>query len=102
MTDERLLLLSPRDNVFVLRERVEAGEALVIDDRTVALATTLDRGHKIARVDLVPGEKVLKYGAPIGSVTQPIAAGEHVHVHNIKSDYTATHIIERSESGQAS
>ena len=32
-------------------------------------------------------EKVLKYGLPIGSATRDIAAGEHVHVQNMKSDY---------------
>ena len=31
------------------------------------------------------GEVVLKYGQPIGVATQPIAAGEHVHVHNVKT-----------------
>jgi hypothetical protein len=30
---------------------------------------------------------VLKYGLPIGSATRAIAAGEHVHVQNLKSDY---------------
>ena len=33
------------------------------------------------------GEKVLKYGLPIGSATRDIEAGEHVHVQNMKSDY---------------
>lgn len=101
MTDERLLLLSSHDNVFVLREPVREGDVLAIEDGTVTLPRTLDRGHKIARFALQPGDKVLKYGAPIGSATQPVAVGEHVHVHNIKSDYTATHIIERKDTEQA-
>ncbi len=95
MTDARLLLLSPSDNVFVLREAVEAGETLIIDDVSVALSQRLDLGHKIARRAIVPGDKILKYGAPIGSATKPISVGDHVHIHNIKSDYTATHIIGR-------
>ncbi len=95
MTDVRLLLLSPKDNVFVLREAVAAGEIVVIDDHSVTLAQKLDLGHKIARRAITPGEKILKYGAPIGSATKPISVGEHVHIHNIKSDYTATHVIGR-------
>lgn len=95
MSDPRLLLLSPGDNVFVLREAVEAGEKLVIDDASVTLAARLDLGHKIARRPIEPGEKILKYGAPIGSATRPISVGDHVHIHNIKSDYTATHVIGR-------
>ena len=47
-------------------------------------------GHKLARRPIAPGEKVRKYGAPIGTATRAIAAGEHVHVHNLASDYTAS------------
>lgn len=101
MTDLRLLLLSPADNVFVLREAVGEGESLVIGDRAVTLPHRLDRGHKIARRAIAPGEKILKYGAPIGSATAAIAVGEHVHIHNVKSDYTATHVIERKQGEPA-
>ncbi len=37
---------------------------------------------------------ILKYGAPIGVATQAIAAGAHVHVHNMRSDYTPTYHLE--------
>ena len=93
MIDPRLLLLSPLDNVVVARDSLTAGTALRLNDEEVRLATDVARGHKIACRFIAPGEKVLKYGAPIGSATQVIAVGEHVHLHNIKSDYTATHII---------
>lgn len=100
MIDERLILLSPADNVLVLREPIEAGERLEIEGATMRLAARLERGHKIARRAIAPGEKILKYGAPIGSVTRPIAPGEHVHVHNLKSDYTASHLIDRGAGRQ--
>ncbi|WP_108459728.1 UxaA family hydrolase [Devosia naphthalenivorans] len=93
MTDPRLLLLSPQDNILVAREPIPAGETILVEDSHVTLAARLDRGHKIARDAIGIGEKIFKYGAPIGSATQPIAAGESVHIHNIKSDYTATHVI---------
>src|SRR5690554_2877069 len=93
MTDPRLLLLSPQDNILVAREPIPAGEAVIVEDRQVVLAVLLDRGHKIARQTIAAGDKILKYGAPIGSATQPIKVGEAVHIHNIKSDYTATHVI---------
>jgi len=47
-------------------------------------------GHKVAARAIAAGEKILKYGAPIGSATAPIAAGEHVHTHNVQSDYLPT------------
>jgi (2R)-sulfolactate sulfo-lyase subunit alpha len=31
------------------------------------------------------GDTVFKYGVDIGKVVAPITAGEHAHVHNIKT-----------------
>ena len=42
-------------------------------------------GHKVALRDMAPGETVLKYGVDMGKVVAPIRAGEHAHVHNIKT-----------------
>jgi altronate dehydratase len=39
--------------------------------------------HKIALRDIEMGEAVLKNGHVIGSTTMRIAAGSHVHVHNL-------------------
>jgi hypothetical protein len=98
MTDPRLLLLSPQDNILVAREPIPAGEAVIVEDDKVVLAALLDRGHKIARQAISVGDKILKYGAPIGSATHAIRVGEPVHIHNIKSDYTATHVIAKPTS----
>ncbi len=43
-------------------------------------------GHKYARRDIAEGEAVIKYGLPIGRATRAIAAGEHVHVHNVRTN----------------
>ena len=45
-----------------------------------------DDGHKYALRDIAEGENVIKYGMPIGHATKPIAKGEHVHVHNVKTN----------------
>ena len=45
-----------------------------------------DNGHKYARKNISCGEKVVKYGMPIGSAVCDIAAGEHVHTHNCRTD----------------
>lgn len=42
-------------------------------------------GHKIALRDIAPGEPVLKYGEEIGLASARIAAGDHVHTHNVDS-----------------
>ena len=40
-------------------------------------------GHKIALTDLVPGDRIIKYGECIGAANAPIKKGEYVHVHNM-------------------
>lgn len=86
-----LVLLHETDNVYVCRREVRPGDALPIDGETITATEEVGVGHKIARRDLSPGDKVLKYGAPIGSMTAPAARGAHVHLHNMKSDYISTH-----------
>lgn len=43
------------------------------------------RGHKYARTDIATGEKIIKYGQPIGTATTDIKKGDHVHTHNVKT-----------------
>jgi (2R)-sulfolactate sulfo-lyase subunit alpha len=42
-------------------------------------------GHKVALKALAVGDTVIKYGVDIGKVVAPISAGEHLHVHNVKT-----------------
>jgi hypothetical protein len=93
-TDPRLLLLSPLDNVFVLRGLIKSGETILVCGNQVTLTARIDMGHKLARAAIATGEKIVKYGAPIGSATQDVAIGDHVHVHNMKSDYTPTYVLD--------
>ncbi|MBT4624455.1 MAG: UxaA family hydrolase [Verrucomicrobia bacterium] len=93
-TDVRLLLLSPDDNIFVLRAAVEAGETIVVSGQQIQISTRIGLGHKIARNAIGKGDKVLKYGASIGSATCEMSPGDHVHLQNLKSDYTPTYSLE--------
>jgi arabinonate dehydratase len=82
---EVLLKLHPSDPVALARRELQAGTALEGPERTITVRDTVPPGHKIALTDIAAGEQVLKYGQPIGIATQPIAAGEHVHEHNLSS-----------------
>ncbi len=42
-------------------------------------------GHKIALKDLAVGDTVIKYGQDIGRIVEPVARGERVHTHNLKT-----------------
>lgn len=86
-----LILLHPDDNVLVCRVPIAAGFETAIDGDTVTIAAAIEVGHKVARTDLKTGDKILKYGAPIGSMTADARRGDHVHLHNMKSDYIPSH-----------
>ena len=91
MTDRRLILLSPDDNCLIAAARLEAGTQIEIEGEHVTLAKTIELGHKVARHALRSEEKVLRYGAVIGHVTTDVARGEHLHTHNLESDYLPTY-----------
>lgn len=84
------ILLSPGDNVVVLARSVPAGATVLIEGREFRITEALGLGHKLAASAIRAGESVIKYGAPIGSATHSIEPGEHVHLHNMKSDYLPT------------
>lgn len=48
-------------------------------------------GHKYAIKNIAQGEKVIKYGYPIGQALSDIKEGEQVHSHNLKTALT-THL----------
>lgn len=91
MNDERLLLLSPADNVLVAIRSIERGSTLTIGGQAVQVTERIPLGFKMAARDISTGEKIFKYGAPIGSATCDVSAGSTVHVHNMKSDYLPTY-----------
>ena len=49
------------------------------------VCVNLENGHKYAVRDIAKGEKVIKYGYPIGVASNDIKKGEHVHSHNLKT-----------------
>jgi hypothetical protein len=100
--DPRLILLDPRDNVLVARVRLPAGETIATGSGAAVLDRDIALAHKVSRRAIAAGETIVKYGAPIGVATGAIAAGHHVHVHNMRSDYTPTYHLEDERTGEAS
>jgi (2R)-sulfolactate sulfo-lyase subunit alpha len=88
----QLLVHDRNDNVgVVVVEGLESGTEMLCvvtadnSDFTLRVNAAVPIGHKVALVDLKPGDTVIKYGQDIGRVVQPVARGEHVHVHNLKT-----------------
>lgn len=77
----RVLKIDPSDNVLIALEAIAAGTSV----NGVVTASDIPAGHKIAERPLHVGEPVTKFGYPIGVASTEIAAGSHVHSHNLKS-----------------
>jgi altronate dehydratase len=80
-----VLVISERDNVATALQALEAGRSLDVSGTTIVAAEAIPSGHKIALRAIGSGDAVIKYGSPIGRATADIAAGAHVHTHNLAS-----------------
>jgi len=80
-----VLVISERDNVATALQPIEVGRNLDVNGVTVPVTESIPSGHKIALRPIHTGEAVIKYGSPIGLATKEIAAGMHVHTHNLAS-----------------
>jgi len=91
MGDSHIIVVEPTDNVATAVREVDDGETVTIDvgdeRRSIEIKEDIAFGHKLALGDIDEGETVYKYGLSIGYASQPIAAGEWVHVHNVESNY---------------
>jgi altronate hydrolase len=77
------LRLDPNDDVAVALATLAKGTLLAGEGLTVELIDEIPDGHKVALRDMAAGETVRKYGWPIGRLTADVAAGGHVHSHNL-------------------
>lgn len=84
-------LIDEKDNVVTVVADCVAGEEVTVrfGGKETAYKCNQDVpfGHKIAIVDIKKGDKIVKYGEPIGSASQDIKKGDRVHTHNVKDDY---------------
>jgi altronate hydrolase len=82
--------IHPNDNVVIARSQLVGGT--VLDDEGVTVAGLVPPGHKVATRAIAVGAPVRRYDQIIGTATQPIAPGQHVHTHNLAfSDFARAH-----------
>ena len=86
----KLVQITPKDMVAVALMPLKAGEAVDYGAGQVVPLQDIPMGHKVALRDIRSGEPVIKYGFPIGSATQDIQKGGHVHTHNIHTLLSGT------------
>lgn len=90
-----VIQIHPDDNVCVVTRPLAAGTELTCGDVRFTLKKRCPLGSKLALKPLSAGDKVIKFGEPIGSMTQKVDLGGHIHTHNLESDYL--HTYERGE-----
>lgn len=83
LTPVTALRIDPRDTVATCLADTAAGDRITVDMATITLINAIPRGHKFALAPIARGDAVIKYGFPIGVATADIAAGAHVHSHNL-------------------
>jgi altronate hydrolase len=92
--------LHPEDDVVIARLEIPTGTLLTKEN--VRAIVTIPAGHKIAVRAVAQGKPVRRYNQIIGFATRDIAAGEHVHVHNIamgdfQRDYAFSSLVKDTQ-----
>ena len=80
------VIIHPDDNVVTVTEDIPTDGTVVWGTGEIRATTPIPYGHKIALRPLVAGDAVIKYGHLIGRAAGPIAAGEHIHQHNLSKE----------------
>ncbi|MFV1981768.1 MAG: UxaA family hydrolase, partial [Rhodothermia bacterium] len=80
-----VIQIHPDDNVCVATRPLPAGSEIACGDVSFRLDESRPLGAKLALKEMRAGDKVIKFGEPIGSLTADVAVGEYVHTHNLES-----------------
>ena len=73
--------LHPDDDVVIARQQLVGGTRLI--DEHVTISGLIPPAHKVATHAIAKGAPVKRYNQIIGFASRDIAAGEHVHLHNL-------------------
>ena len=85
-----VIRIHAQDNVVIARSQLVGGTVLAQEGVTVS--GLVPPGHKVATCAIAKGQPVRRYDQIIGMATRDIAAGEHVHTHNLAfSDFAREH-----------
>ncbi|MEQ1686755.1 MAG: altronate dehydratase family protein [Burkholderiaceae bacterium] len=93
MSEALVIRIHPADDVVIARHQLVGGTLLPSEGVTVI--GLVPPGHKIAVRAIAQGAPVRRYNQIIGTAKQAIAAGQHVHTHNLEfssfaRDYAAS------------
>ena len=90
---QSVLQLDPRDNVLVALAPLSAGDVAAWGDESCTVTQAVAAKHKMAIVDLAPGDLIRMYGMVVGEATAAIPRGGVISTRNVRhraEEYTAT------------
>ncbi|MDO5538869.1 MAG: altronate dehydratase family protein [Eubacteriales bacterium] len=82
---QKFVKINANDVVGVALKPLTKGSTLNVAGQDVTLLEDIPQAHKFALQDIAAGEKVYKYGFPIGVAKEDIKKGAWVHTHNLKT-----------------
>jgi altronate dehydratase small subunit len=87
MMTVRVFMIDEQDNVATnVADEIPKGTQVDVGAIVVETLDDIPYGHKLALRAIPKGQDVIKYGLSIGSASQDIQPGRHVHVHNLESN----------------
>ena len=78
----KFIRINEADNVAVATEDIKKGYT----ENGVTALEDIPKAHKILLCDLKEGDNVVKYGCPIGHITEDTPKGSYIHEHNLKTN----------------
>lgn len=85
MERRKLIRIDGKDNVAIALQMLRKGETILVDGISCTAGEDIPQGHKIALADVKKGDRIIKYGNPIGLASQEIKKGQWVHSHNLET-----------------
>ena len=81
----KIIRINSSDNVAVCLKKAEKGSTFSGSGIDIAAQEDIPAGHKIALCDIAAGDRIIKYGFPIGIAKEDIKKGHWVHTHNVRT-----------------
>ncbi len=96
MDKSRIIKIKPTDNVAVCLQPLQGGTIINVDNKSITVLQDTPAGHKVLLVDAPKGTNIIKYGYPIGHITEDLKVGQWVNEKNLRTNLSGASEYEYS------
>ena len=91
--DNQTIHLHPNDNVAIAKIALHPGMDIGVrlssgEQQKLTITRDIPPGHKVSLKHLRQGDIVRRYGEVIGTASETVTPGEHIHTHNLAIAYS--------------